>query len=328
MTIKAQLVQEGCALDWTADGTYSAGDVVQLKDGRAAVLTQDCVSGDLVGVYVEGVFKMLKTATMVLLEGGRAYWDYSADKVYFRAINDQDFYVGRITADATSAATVCYVALNVRVKYDIDFKQDPGLSVPVGTAAAGAFGRGVGWKGGACLNLLVTATSEAQKIDWMSKDGFLAAANAIVEFQFSVPTGLAAGGAQDINIGIASATHATDADSIAQHCFIHVDGNSVNVLAQSKSTGMSTVTATDTTVDLTAGATNAAGVRLECWMDCRNPADVQIYCDGVLVLPSSVFDISGATTTTLFLLAHVEKTTGTDTAEVDVDMLAARFSRV
>jgi hypothetical protein len=52
-------------------------------------------------------------------------------------------------------------------------------------------------------------------------------------------------------------------------------------------------------------------------MDLRDPTDVQMYVDGVNVLPASVFDISGATT--LQLLAHLEKTTGTDTAEVDVD---------
>jgi predicted RecA/RadA family phage recombinase len=146
---KAITTQEGDAIVITADGTYTKGDVVQLPDGRAGVVLQDVASGNPSACHVGGVFEMLKTTSMVLLRGGRAYWDYSADKVYFRPINDRDFYVGRIKDDAASAATTCYVALNVRVKYDIDAKVDPGLSVPVGTAAAGAFGRGVGWKGGA-----------------------------------------------------------------------------------------------------------------------------------------------------------------------------------
>jgi hypothetical protein len=50
---------------------------------------------------------------------------------------------------------------------------------------------------------------------------------------------------------------------------------------------------------------------------------VQCYVDGVLVLAASLFDVSGATT--LQLLAHLEKTTGTETAEVDVDFLMARI---
>lgn len=323
--MQASVVQDGETIDWVADAAYSSGDVIQVPDGRAGVVTVDCVSGAVVGVAVEGVYKVLKTASMVLLKGGRAYWDASADKAHYRTVNDQDFYLGRVLADATSAATTCLVALNVHVRYDIDATYSPGLSVPVGTAAAGAFGRGVGWKG-AGLNLNLTATSEAQKIDWLSKDGFGVAANAIVEFAFSVPTGSAAGGTQDLSIGVADGTHATDADSVANHVFLHFDGNAVKLNFQSKSTGKSTVTATDSTTTLTAGATNAVGVRKEVWLDLRDPTDVQVYVDGVNVLPSSVFDISGATT--LQLLAHLEKTTGTETAEVDVDFLRARLATV
>ncbi len=326
MTIKATLIQEGDSINFTSDAAYTAGDVIQMADGRCGVVVNDIASGALGSAYVEGVFTMLKTTSMVLLKGGRAYWDYSADKVYFRAINDQDFFAGRVLEDATSSATTCIVAINQRVKYDIDASVDPGLSVPVGTAAAGAFGRGVGYKG-AGLNLNLTATSEAQKIDWLSKDGFALGSNAIVEFAFSVPTGSAAGGTQDLNIGIASATHATDADSIAKHCFMHFDGNAVKINFQSKD-GTTTVTSTDSTLTLTAGQTNAAGVRIEVWMDTRDPSDVQIYVDGALVLASTVFSLTAVTTTTLYLLAHLEKTTGTDTAEVDVDFLRARFARI
>ncbi len=324
---EAVTLQSGNAVNWTADATYTKGDVIQWTDGRAGIVGQDVTVGNLTSVFLPEpgeIYTIAKTASMVLLRGGKVYWDYSANKAYFRKINDQDFYVGRVAVDALSADTTVAVAFGVDPRYDIDAMLDPGLSVPVGTAAAGAFGRGVGWKGGGCLNLLLTATSEAQKIDWMSKDGWALGANAIVEFAFSVPTGTAAGGAQDLSLGIASATSATDADAIAKHCFIHVDGNSVNVLAQSKD-GTTTVTATDTLVDLTAGATNATGVRVECWMDTRDPADVQIYLDGVLVLGSTVFSLTAVTTTPLYLLAHLEKTSSTDAAEVDVDFLRARF---
>lgn len=319
---EAVTVSCGDVLNWTADGTYTKGDVIQLPDGRAGVVQQDATSGNPVGVAVSGVFEVAKTATMVLLKGGRAYWDHSANKVYFRAINDRDFYLGSLTAAAASAATTCLVALNQEVRYAIDADVSAGLSVPVGTAAAGAFGRGVGWKG-AGLNLNLTATSEAQKIDWLSKDGFAVGAKAVVEFAFSVPTGSAAGGAQDLSIGVADGTHATDADAVANHVFMHFDGNAVKLNFQSKSTGKVTVTATDSTTTLAAGATNAAGVRKEVWMDFADPADVQCYVDGVLVLGSSLFDVSGATT--LQLLAHLEKTTGTETAEADVDFLRARL---
>jgi predicted RecA/RadA family phage recombinase len=325
MPIKAQVVQGGAVIDWTADADYSSGDVIQLPDGRAGVITVDIKSGFPVGVYVTGIFKMLKTTSMVLLKGGRSFWDKSASKIYFRPINDQDFYAGSVAADAMSSATTCLIDLNKVVQYLIDASRDPGLSVPVGTAAAGGFGRGVGWKGSG-LNLNITATSEAQKIDWLSKDGFAVGANAIVEFTFSVPTGSGAGGAQDLNIGVADGTHASDGDSIANHVFMHFDGNAVKLNFQSKSTGKVTVTAQDSLTTLTAGQSNAAGVRKEVWMDLRDPTDVQCYVDGVLVLGAQLFDISGATT--LQLLAHLEKTTGTETAEVDVDFLAARIAQI
>jgi hypothetical protein len=64
-------------------------------------------------------------------------------------------------------------------------------------------------------------------------------------------------------------------------------------------------------VDITAGA--AVANRVEFWIDMRNPADIQLYVDGVNVLPSSVFKLDAATGP-IGLLAHVEKTSGTATA--------------
>jgi predicted RecA/RadA family phage recombinase len=315
------------AIDWLADADHVSGDVIQLKDGRAAVISVDVKSGFKVGVYVEGIFKMTKTATMVLLDGGKAYWDYSANAVYYRKTDDHDFLLGRVVGDATSASTTCYVQLNVHPPYDIDYFRDPGITVLAGTAAAGAFGRGLAWKGPGCMNLLLSATSEAQKVDWLSKDGFDITANPIIEFAFSVPTGSAAGGAQDLNIGIATGTHATDADSITKHLFMHFDGNQLKIYFQSKD-GTTTVAATDSTKVLVAGNTNGSTIRTEIWMDCRNPASCLMYVNAVAVLTATIFDISAWSTTTAYLLAHLEKTTGTDTAEVDVDWLRARFARV
>lgn len=328
MTILAQLMHEGESVNFTADQDYESGAVIQMSDGRAGVVTTDLVSGALGSCYVCGVFKIAKTTSMVLLKGGRAFWDSSASKVYFRPIDDVDFYLGRVLGDAAATDTTCTIALNDFVRYDVDFKKDPGISVPVGTAAAGAFGRGVGWKGGGVLNLNLTATSEAQKIDWLSKDGFnIINSNAIVEIAFSVPTGSAAGGTQDLSIGIATGTNATDADAITKHLFMHFDGNAVKLNFQSKD-GTTTVTATDSTTTLTAGNTNAAGVRKYVWLDLRTPASVAVYVDGVQVLTGTTFDISAWSTTTAYLLAHLEKTTGTDTAEVDVDELMVRYAKI
>lgn len=322
MTIEAQLYQDGaCVEDWTADGTYSAGDVIQMKGGRAGVLTQDCVSGQVIGVYVSGTFTVQKTTSMVLLQGGRVYWDYSANLAHYKKVNDRDFLMGSAAEDATSAATTVKVQLNVNPVYDLDINRDPCLSVTAGTAAAGGFGYPVRLGGANILEL--TATNEAQKVDLMSADGFATGANAIVEFAFRVISD-GAGSAVDVSLGVANGTHATDADSITESVFVHLDANNTNINAESDD-GTTEVAATDTTLDYTEGSAIAS--RVEVWMDMRDPADVQIYVNGALVLGSTVFGV-GAAAGPWFLLAHVEKTSSTDTYKLAVDWMRARYAQV
>ena len=109
---------------------------------------------------------------------------------------------------------------------------------------------------------------------------------------------------------MANGTSTTDADAVTEHVLFHVDGGALDILAQSKD-GTTTVTATDTTIDITAGS--AVANRFEFWIDARDPADIQLYINGVNVLPASVFKLD-AGTGPIGLLAHLEKTSGTATA--------------
>lgn len=316
----AEMVQEGCSVDWTADAAYSAGDVIQLPDGRAGVVSVDVASGDTVGVYVSGIFKVAKTTSMKQLPGLPAYFDHSAEKAHYKKVNDRDFYLGLIQQDAAEAATVGYVALNVPYNPTIDALRDPCLSVNVGTAAAGGFGYPVRLGGSQILE--ITATNEAQKTDLLSVNGFATGANAIVRGVFRVISD-GSNATQDFNIGVANGTHASDADDITESVFIHIDGNSTNIAAESDD-GTTQVAATDTTVDYTEGS--AVANQVEFWLDMRSPADVQIYVNGANVLPSSVFDVSAATGP-WFLLAHLEKSSSTDVFKVGVDALAAHLAQ-
>jgi hypothetical protein len=121
-------------------------------------------------------------------------------------------------------------------------------------------------------------------------------------------------------VGIANATHASDADTIAESVFLHVDGadtnGAVNILAESDD-GTTEVAATDTTVDF------AAGTPFEFRIDCRDLTDIQIYINGVNVLPASVFKLNAATGP-LKLLAHIEKGANDTLADVRVHHLAIR----
>lgn len=315
---EANFYQDGNNIDYTAVVAVTAGDMIQLEDGRAAFANDAIAAGAKGSLQVNGVVLVAKTATMVLLTGGRVYWDASASKCHFRKVNDRDYYIGRVAVDAASADTTAYVTLNIDPPYDIKLNRDAFLSVPTGTKAAGAFGYPKPLGGAQVLE--VTATSEAQCIDMLSVDRFSIASNPIAEFILRVDAN-GSDNTVDINLGLANGTHTTDADSITEHCFIHIDGGSVNINAQSKD-GTTTVASTDTTLDITAGT--AVANRNEIWMDARDPTDVQIYVDGVLVLGSTVFAL-GAATGPLGLLAHIEKTTGTATGRITVDEMRCRL---
>lgn len=317
---EALLYQCEGVVDWTADAAYSAGAVVQLPDGRAGVVTVDVESGKPVGVAVKGIYKITKTASQSWLPGGQVFWDHSADAGHYKKVNDRDFYVGVATEDAAYAATVGYVDLNVKPAWDIDvIGRDGALSVTSGTAAAGGFGLPV--KYGAALGMSLTATSEVQKVDVLSVDRFAIASEFIAEAVIRLENN-GSTSAVDINVGVANGTHATDADSITEHVFFHIDGGALDILAQSKD-GTTTVAAADTTVDATAGA--AVANRFEFWIDGRDSADVKLYVNGARVLSGSTFKLN-AGTGPLGLLAHMEKTTGTATAgPLYLDRLCVRY---
>lgn len=319
--------QCGEVLNWTADGTYTKGDVIQVPDGRAGVVLADATVGQVVGVDVTrgAIYELAKTTSMVLLVGGRAYWDHSANKVSFRKVNDRDFLAGALTADATSSATTCFVALNVHPRPDIDMlNRDGALSVATGTQAAGGFGLPQVYGGSRAFKL--TATSEPQCVDMLSVDKFLASANWIAEFQMRFATN-GSGSASDLSIGVADGTSTSDADAIVTSVFFHFDGNDLNIYAESDD-GTTEVAATDTTVDFVAGS--AVANRVEFWLDGRDTDNVKYYIDGVEVLAatSNLGKITAAVAASLGLLVHYEKSTGTETGgPVYIDRAECRLQQ-
>ena len=309
----------------TIDGALASGEVRQLSDGRAGVATQQTAGAtdDAVRFESDGIFKMAKTTNVfVALSGGRAYWDHSANVVNFEKVNDRDFYLGRFAADATYAATEVFVNLNIDPPYDIDMIGAEGgfLSAPQGTQAVGAFG--FPKMLGKSAEMELSATNEAQTCDMLSVDRFAVGSNWIAEFVVR-PVDAGSTSAVDFNIGVANGTHATDADSITESCFCHVDGGSTNLAFESDD-GTTEVSATDGTTDLSAGS--AVANRFEIWLDGRNPADIQVYSNGVNILPSTVFVLTAATGP-LGLLAHLEKTTGTATGKFTIDRATVRLAQ-
>jgi len=308
-------------VDYTPDAAILGGEVLQLPDGRAAVMPVDLDSGRKGAAQVSGIYVIDKTASVVILAGGRVFWDHSANTATYRKVNDRDFYVGIAVEDSASTDTTVKVAINVQPAADIDLMRDGFLSVATGTAAAGGFGLPAVY--GSARGLSLTATSEAQCVDLLSVDRFALGANAIVEAIVRIGAN-GSTNAVDFNIGVANGTSTTDADAIAESVFFHVDGNALDILAESDD-GTNEVSATDTTIDATAGS--AVANRFEFWIDLRDPSSVKLYINGARVLSATTFNISAATGP-LGLLAHLEKTTGTATAgPIYVDRFVARLAQ-
>lgn len=289
----AKRIQDGEMIDWTATDDYSAGDVIQLADGRAAVVSVDVDSGKTVGVYISGIFEVPKTTSMVMLIGTGLFWDYSADKSHLLHAADRDFYLGTNQDDAASADTTCRIDLNVRPEYTVTLAKGFASAVIQTAGFPYACGSGDG------ANVGFSATAEAQKGDALSLRGAAPAAFNVVDSLICINTA-PDNAAVDISVGLANATHATDADAIAESLFIHIDGNSANINAESDD-GTTEVAATDTTDDYTTGTPFLAQ-----W-DLRNLSDIQLYINGVNRLPNSVFKLNLATGP-LKALLHAEKT--------------------
>lgn len=319
----ATLIRPRDEVQVTLDAAAASGEIYQLGDGRAAYMggLSAAASGDRRTFITTGQVTVTKTTSVYFCDGARVYWDHSANSATYKKVNDRDFYIGRAVGDAAAADTTMAVNLNVDPKADIDLLKDAGISVAVGTAAAGGFGYPVMLGGAAIFEL--TATNEAQKIDLLSVEGFAKGANAIVDLEFRVISD-GSGSAVDFSLGVANGTHATDADSITESIFVHLDANNTNINLESDD-GTTEVAATDSTYDYTEGSSLTS--RVYVTMDMRNPADVQIYVNGVLALGATVFNVDAATGP-FYLLAHLEKTSSTDTYKVAVDRAQARFMQI
>lgn len=307
----------------TAENAVALYDVHQAPTGEAGVYLNTTLgpvaSGRPFDLTTRGKFTVLKTAGIVILKGGRVYWDHSANTATYAKVNDRDFYVGRAQKDSGAGQAYVEVDLNIDPRYDIDMNLDAGISALNGTPAAGAFGYPVKLGGAHIFEL--TATNEAQRVDWMSVDGFSLDSNAIVEMAFRVISDGAAG-AQDFSLGIANGTHATDFTAIAEFMSVHLDGDDTDIQIGSDD-GTTDTAELDSTVDYTEGS--AVANRVIVTFDLRNKADIQAYINGANVLPSSTFAL-GAATGPMFLIAHLEKTATTDTYKVAVDWLRAYYA--
>lgn len=312
-------VREGALSTPLSAAAVAIGELWQLGDGRAYVHESLAAadSNTRIRMRADGVWTLQKATGVVLLDGARAYWDHSANKITYCKNNDRDFYAGRVVGDASSNDNTVQVELNIDPPYDIDLYRSAFNTTFTGTRSL--TGLRLDQFGGS-TRMALGATSEAQCVDLFSVDRFDLAANPIVEFGFRVISD-GAGTNTDVSLGVANGTHASDADSIAESVFIHLDGNNTQINAESDD-GTTEVAATDTTADYTEGS--AVANIVHCVMDLRTITDILIYVNGAQVLDATTFTLAAATGP-LGLLAHVEKSSSTDTYELALDYLRVRY---
>jgi predicted RecA/RadA family phage recombinase len=321
-TAKAILYSDagGCKTEeMTAPAAGSGGDVIQTADGKAAVVltantaTDAFAAGDTIVVAKTGVFEVLKTASIALLAGGQAIWDRSAETAGFAKASG-DFLLGTILSDAAAAATTVKVDLNVKPAYAVELNETP--FTVAATDGLGVTAEAVGTH---VKKLAFDAVAEVAMAAIYSQDTVPVADLGILEGRVAIYD-IGDDAALDITAGLANGTHATDFDSVTEAVVLHLDGSDLSILAESDD-GTTEVAAADTTVDA------VDDTYFEFWIDCRNIDDIQIYINGVNVLPASVFKLDAATGPMLPIV-HIEKTSNDTTADVRVDFLRLRSTDV
>ena len=307
--------------DVTAPEAMAAGEVFQLAFGGGGVTAGlvGFASGDPSTLIDAGKFTVAKTVSIVILDGDPLYWDRSANTATpLKALAGSDFYLGVAVGDAASADTTVVVDLNVQPVYTVDAINGETDTAVVLTAGTPSITMQPGY-----ANMLFSATAEAQKVDILTLHSVPVVSGSaipfIVEGRVAVYD-IGDNAALDFNIGLANATHATSGDTITESVFLHLDGTSLNILAESDD-GTTEVAATDTTVDA------VDDTYFDFRFDCRDLSDIQIYINGVLVLPDSVFVLTDATGP-IKLLAHLEKTSDDTPGEFHVSHLAIRTTEI
>lgn len=300
----------------TPDAAVTGGDVLCVA-GRACIALRDIAAGATGALATRGRFTVTKTASIVMLDGCEVFWDRSAAAAILRpaaGATDRDFYLGTLVGDAASSATTCVIDLNRRPSYQWDVHQDAYATAVVKTAGTpNLFG------GGGSISMQFSETAEAQKLDILGRRAFTKDSNWIFEAIINVRV-TADADVADLSVGVASGTHASDADSIAESVFFHFDlGADLNIDAESDDTTGAEVAATDTTIDF------VVGTPIHLVIDGRDPTDCQIYINGVNRLPNSVFTLAGATGP-LYPLIHLEKSSNDSPGIVDVDFACVRIA--
>jgi len=320
--MEATLRYPGKKPDYTPVAALTGGQVIQLADGRASVSACDVAAGVQNAVEVEGAYLIEKVTAQVWIDGAPLWWDHSLNlATCVPQYSDRDFYLGTAVGDVATAVTSGLVNLNGKPQYIVDVRGVEGggggdTAVVLTAGAPYVINRG------GMLEAAFSATGEAQKLDWLSRRSFPKGSNWVLEACVEVSTAPDAA-AVDVNIGVASATHATDFESVAEFAAFHLDGDDLNIDVHSDD-GTTDVAPVDSTLDW------VAGTPVYLVLDGRDETDIKAYVNGVRVLDGT----TGADTTlaltagsaALKAIFHAEKTSDDSPGVFQLDALRVRIA--
>lgn len=314
LTLQSQYKSNGETADITAVTALTAGDIIQLADGRAAQVIKDIAAGDAGSVRVCGLLTVAKTASINLLDGQNVYWDHSANTATYRASSDRDFLIGTARGDSLAAATTVDVELNNWARYQIELGRDPFT-----TEATDGEGvtQVVGQPG---VKLSFDAVAEVAQAAIYSADTVAIGSNPILEAWVAIYD-IGDNAALDINIGLANGSHATDFETVGEFVAAQLDGNALSINVHSDD-GTTDVAPVDSTIDA------VDDTRFLLQIDCRDVDDIQVYVNGVDAVPSGTTLALTAASGPLKPIAHIEKTSDNTTADVRVLSMGVRTAEV
>lgn len=302
---EASYLQEGETISFSTVAAVVAGEVLQVPDGRAGFAVDAAAAGALVACKIRGIARLTKTTNEIYVPGQRIYWDASTGKTTaVPPITAGDFFVGCAADDAAAADVDAKIDLNRDWEGSVDQR-----SATFAVASTLTAGDPRVAQVGAGARFVLDATNEAQMISALSHKAVALDSDWI--FLAEVVIDAAAGSATDISIGVADGSHASDFQSVATLCTIHVDGASQDILVQSDD-GTTDVAPIDSTLNWVAATPFSLAI------DGRDPADIKLYINGIRETATGTTLALAAAASGLKAVVHIEKSSSTNTADVTV----------
>lgn len=112
MAIEAQYIQDGCLLDLASGTARSAGEIIELADGRAGVVVREIAETEDGAVRVKGVFDVPSASATTFSIGDQVWWDTSEDVAVTAPGDGADLYLGPALEAKANGDTVVRVNLN------------------------------------------------------------------------------------------------------------------------------------------------------------------------------------------------------------------------